>query len=309
MGSRRPVAEGNVDAGDRGASRHLRRHRSAPRQRSPRQARCHVPPRALAAHRDERKRGGTIDTLPSSPRPDGVRTKALHEQYAKSIFNYCLRRLRSREEAEDAAQIVFLNAHRCLEEGIEPQSERAWLFKIAEHVVMYRRRTISRRARVEFPVDVDALADLVVAPGRDARAELDGLPEALARIPEAQQRAIVLREWDRLSYREVAAELGISTSAAETLIFRALRRLARELGGPWPTVRLRARARLDAAGPQRRGHGPRLRHRRSRAPPPRRMRGWRPRWSRRSRWRSCFRRRGTSRRRNRRRSARSRAGR
>jgi RNA polymerase sigma factor (sigma-70 family) len=134
---------------------------------------------------------------------------------------------------------VFLNAHRCLEEGIEPQSERAWLFKIAEHVVMYRRRTISRRARVEFPIDVDSLADLVVAPGRESPSELDALPEALARIPEAQQRAIVLREWYGLSYREVATELGISASAAETLIFRARRRLAQELGGPVPTVRRR----------------------------------------------------------------------
>jgi RNA polymerase sigma factor (sigma-70 family) len=132
-----------------------------------------------------------------------------------------------------------LNAHRCLEEGIEPQSERAWLFKIAEHVVMYRRRTISRRARVEFPIDVDSLADLIVAPGRESPSELDALPEALARIPEAQQRAIVLREWYGLSYREVAAELDISASAAETLIFRARRRLAQELGGPAPTVRRR----------------------------------------------------------------------
>jgi hypothetical protein len=65
------------------------------------------------------------------------------------------------------------------------------------------------------------------------------LPEALARIPEAQQRAIVLREWYGLSYREVAAELGISASAAETLIFRARRRLAQELGGPAPTTRRR----------------------------------------------------------------------
>jgi RNA polymerase sigma factor (sigma-70 family) len=147
--------------------------------------------------------------------------------------------LRSREEAEDAAQLVFLNAHRCLEEGVEPQSERAWLFKIAEHVVMYRRRTISRRARVEFPIDVNSLADLVVAPGRDVPPELDGLQDALARIPEAQRRAIVLREWYGLSYREVASELGLSTSAAETLIFRARRRLAQELGGSAPDERRR----------------------------------------------------------------------
>jgi DNA-directed RNA polymerase specialized sigma subunit, sigma24 homolog len=123
----------------------------------------------------------------------------MHDRYAQPIFNYCLRRLRSREEAEDAAQIVFLNARRCLEEGVDPQSERAWLFKIAEHVVMYRRRTISRRARVEFPIDVTSLADLVVAPGREIPVELDGLPDALARIPEAQRRANGLREWYGLS--------------------------------------------------------------------------------------------------------------
>jgi RNA polymerase sigma factor (sigma-70 family) len=170
--------------------------------------------------------------------PPSQRTKALHDEYAQPIFNYCLRRLRSREEAEDAAQIVFLNAYRCLEEGVEPTSERAWIFKIAEHVVMYRWRTISRRARVEFPVDVDAIADLIVAPEQEAD-ELDGLPDALARLPESQRQAIVLREWYGLSYREVATELGLSVSATETLIFRARCRLAEELGGPAPTVRRR----------------------------------------------------------------------
>src|SRR5882757_4905935 len=46
-------------------------------------------------------------------------------------------------------------------------------------------------------------------------------------------------DWRRLSYGEVAAELGVSASTAETLIFRARRRLAEELGGPAPTSRRR----------------------------------------------------------------------
>jgi len=135
---------------------------------------------------------------------------------------------------------VFLNAHRSLEQGIEPQSEQAWLYKIAEHVVMYRRRTIARRARVEFPIDMNVVADLVASPGRDGDPEPNGLSEALARLPEAERRAIVLREWCGLSYREVATEIGVSTSAAEKLIVRARRLLAEELGGPQPTPRRRA---------------------------------------------------------------------
>jgi predicted DNA-binding protein (UPF0251 family) len=105
---------------------------------------------------------------------------------------------------------------------------------------MYRRRTIARRARVEFPIDINGVADLVASPGREAGPELNGLSEALARIPEAERRAIVLREWCGLSYREVAVEVGISRSAAEKLIARGRRLLAEELGGAKPTLRSRA---------------------------------------------------------------------
>jgi RNA polymerase sigma factor (sigma-70 family) len=135
--------------------------------------------------------------------------------------------------------MVFLNAHRSLEQGVEPRSEQAWLFKIAEHVVMHRRRTIARRARVEFPIDINGLADLVAAPGLADDPELAGLSAALARLPEAERRAIVLREWCGLSYREVAVEIGVSVSAAENLIVRGRRRLAHELGGSRSTLRRR----------------------------------------------------------------------
>ena len=43
----------------------------------------------------------------------------------------------------------------------------------------------------------------------------------LEQLPETQRRAILLREWQGLSYREIAAELELSQGAVETLIFRA----------------------------------------------------------------------------------------
>ncbi len=161
--------------------------------------------------------------------PAGERVETLYGRYGKAIERYCRRRLRSREEAEDATQVVFLTAYRCLAEELEVRAEGAWLFKIAENVVLQRRRAIARRALVEYSVDVDRLVDWPVASPHESAPELAGLREALATMPESQRRAIVLRDWRGLSYREVASELAISPTAVEALIFRARRGLVRRL--------------------------------------------------------------------------------
>jgi RNA polymerase sigma-70 factor, ECF subfamily len=137
--------------------------------------------------------------------------------------------LGSREEAEDAVQSTFLNAHRALQRGVRPEAELAWLFKIAHNVCLTRRRSSRRRGRVEAPSDLDAVQDLLPAPSREPAEELIRLPDALADMPVNQRRAILLREWKGLSYREIAAELRLSQSAVETLIFRARRTLASNL--------------------------------------------------------------------------------
>ena len=55
------------------------------------------------------------------------------------------------------------------------------------------------------------------------------MPTALSRIPPQQRQAIVLREFEGRSYKEIAAILDVTTSALETLLFRARRSLAEEL--------------------------------------------------------------------------------
>ena len=152
----------------------------------------------------------------------------LYEQYSSRIFGYCLRRLPSREEAEDAVQQTFMNAFRGLRGGVIPRSEAAWLFKIAENVCRERRRSAWRRNRLELVQDPEDLAGLAAAPVR-SHDELAGLADALAELTPNQQRAILLREWQGLSYKEIAVQLELTESAVETLLFRARRSLARKL--------------------------------------------------------------------------------
>jgi RNA polymerase sigma-70 factor, ECF subfamily len=155
----------------------------------------------------------------------------LFRQHSGWIYGYCLRQLRSHDEAEDALQATYLNACRSLKQGFEPQADSAWLFKVAQNVCLSRLRSAGRRARLEVLQDVAVLEDAVAAPHRPLD-DLIGLPDALASLTAEQRRAILLREWRGLSYREVAAELEISQSAVETLIFRARRSLAAALESP-----------------------------------------------------------------------------
>jgi RNA polymerase sigma-70 factor, ECF subfamily len=161
----------------------------------------------------------------------GATTSELFQRFAAQIFGYCLSQLGSREEAEDAVQMTFLNAFRGLQRGVVPQAESAWLFKIAHNVCRSRRRSSWRRGRVEAPNNFEVLQE--VMPAREhVGDELIRLGDALAQMPDMQRRAILLREWQGLSYREIGAELELSQSAVETLIFRARRTLAAGLEQP-----------------------------------------------------------------------------
>ena len=150
----------------------------------------------------------------------------LFEQYSDRILGYCVRHLGNRAEAEDAVQTTFLYAHRALQRGVVPESEYAWLHSIAKNVCRWQQRTTFRRNRLRTGVELDALASPARSDDEDL---LVLLGEALASMPENQQRALVLREWHGLSSSEVAAQLGMSPPATYALLTRARRSLAHAL--------------------------------------------------------------------------------
>ena len=156
-------------------------------------------------------------------------TQYLYENYGQRVFTFCYSRLRDREEAQDAAQTTFIYVLRSLQRGVEPEFELAWLLKIAFNVCRGTRRSSGRHTAVAQEIeDMDDLA-APQAPGYEGSERLAALRDGLAHLPERQRRGILLREWQGLSYAEIADELGLSLGAVETLLFRARRNLASRL--------------------------------------------------------------------------------
>jgi RNA polymerase sigma-70 factor (ECF subfamily) len=156
-------------------------------------------------------------------------TQHLYEKYGQRVFTFCYSRLRNREEAQDAAQTTFIYVLRSLQRGVEPEFELAWLLKIAFNVCRGTRRSAGRQSAVTQEVeDMDELAAPHPA-GYEESERLAALRDGLAHLPERQRQGILLREWQGLSYAEIADELDLSVSAVETLLFRARRNLASRL--------------------------------------------------------------------------------
>jgi RNA polymerase sigma factor (sigma-70 family) len=181
-------------------------------------------------------------------RPEDEATRLLYERHQRKILSFCQHQLGNREEAEDATQITFMNAFRGLRRGTSPEFESAWLYKIAHNVCLTKQRNSYRRRLVEAPSDFELIEELVPAHDSDSD-ELFGLTSALRVLPEQQRRALLLREWQGLSYREIADEMRLSQAAVETLLFRARRSLAEALTAEPASRPKRGRPRLALVQP------------------------------------------------------------
>ena len=149
----------------------------------------------------------------------------LYRAHVAEVYRYAYAVLGNHADAEDVTQTTFLNAYRALEQGVKPRKPSNWLLTIASNAIKQRFRQEQSRPR---QVELDE---------RIAHAETDDedgpsvgeLLTALSKIPPQQRQAIVLREFEGRSYAEIAEILGVTTSALETLLFRARRSLAEEL--------------------------------------------------------------------------------
>jgi RNA polymerase sigma factor (sigma-70 family) len=147
--------------------------------------------------------------------------EAIYRRHVEDVYHYALALLRNPADAEDVTQTTFMNAYRAFRRGDEIQKPQNWLIKIAHNVARTRYARASRRVK-EVPLE-DHVEQLAV-PEVD-KPNLDGVLEALGRLPFNQRAAIVMRELEGRSYAEIADTLNVSISAVETLIFRARKAL------------------------------------------------------------------------------------
>ncbi|MES2708340.1 MAG: sigma-70 family RNA polymerase sigma factor [Verrucomicrobiota bacterium] len=160
---------------------------------------------------------------------DGAAFAAITERHLGLVYGTAFRRTRSREMAQEAAQNTFCRLARHAPRVWVGASLAPWLHAVALREAGTLMRAESARQRA-----LDRLAAFAAAEDggpaiRSAPPGSEHLDEALAALPEAARRVLILRYLQGLSLREVALEEDTSEEAARKRVTRALDRLTRLL--------------------------------------------------------------------------------
>jgi RNA polymerase sigma-70 factor, ECF subfamily len=171
----------------------------------------------------------------------------LLQRYRTPLVNFLYRMVRSREQAEDLAQEVFIRVYRAREEYVPSAKFTTWLFRIATNLALNSLRD-HRYQKLEMSID----APLTSSEEGDERpfevadkhptVEQELVEEerrkmirhAIEKLPEKQRAAVLLHKYQELDYAEIAKILNCSESALKSLLFRAYEMLRVELA---PLVR------------------------------------------------------------------------
>jgi RNA polymerase sigma factor (sigma-70 family) len=161
--------------------------------------------------------------------------EALVLRYRRPLLAYCTRLGLSDARAEDVVQQSLLKAWLALAGGVQVRELRAWLYRIVHNTAVNSLRSQPadgaraglEHSRAHAPASHDEVERSLAA--RQALSDV-------AALPSMQRDAILLSAVEGRSHEEVASALGVTSTAARGLIYRAraaLRSAAAALTPPW----------------------------------------------------------------------------
>lgn len=165
----------------------------------------------------------------------------LFDGYKKRVINYCYRYCGHRAIAEELAQETFLRVLKGARRYQPKARFSTWLFKIATNVCLNEMRRAAHRQQMDS-LD-EATENVISHSGASADLHRSTCPEnhlmdqerrqmvrsAIARLPDKQRAALLLRVEGGFSYGEIGRQIDQSENYVKTLIHRGRMRLRKAL--------------------------------------------------------------------------------
>jgi RNA polymerase sigma-70 factor (ECF subfamily) len=156
----------------------------------------------------------------------------LVRRYRNDVFAFSYHFLRNREEAWDTSQEVFIKAHRSLSRFRGDSSFKTWLMRItANQCKDYLKKRRLDTVSYNDALEAENAPSPVLGPAHRAEAsELgDAIMKALDGLPFKHRTAFVLREFEGLSYEEMARVMDCNVGTVMSRLHHARKKLQHSL--------------------------------------------------------------------------------
>ena len=176
--------------------------------------------------------------LARAQKGDSAAFEDIVRAHEATVYRLALRQLGNREDAEDAAQEVFLKAYTGLNSFRGDSKLSVWLYRITSNVctdmLRRQRETVSLSQEndegepLELELPDERFDPVALTERKDLREQIGAALQALP--PEARE-ILLLRELGGASYDEIAAALDLDLGTVKSRIFRARKKLCALLEG------------------------------------------------------------------------------
>lgn len=169
------------------------------------------------------------ELMRSVQRGDNVAFRELYGRYKSQLFLYCYRMLNDREGAKDALQEIFVRVHQNAAKYTPGTNFAGWIHTIARNLCLNIQR--GRKDQVDF--DETSSYGQIDARSEDSDVYLrDKLADEVAALPAIYREAVILREYEGYSYKQIVEITGQTMATVKFRIFKG-REILRKKLGPW----------------------------------------------------------------------------
>ncbi len=153
----------------------------------------------------------------------------LYERYKVRLYALCFRLLKNEAKAEDAVHDTFVKIWNGADAIEKSQSFRSWIFRVArnEAFMMMRQKKSVGDDALETLWDDDTPLGLLAE--KDSKEIIQRCVDGLK---VEYREVLLLREYEQLSYEQIAEITGATESSVKSRIFKARKALAKKLE-PW----------------------------------------------------------------------------
>lgn len=150
----------------------------------------------------------------------------LYKKFRPQLLAYCRRILGSADDAEDIVQEVFIKARNGIESLRDGMLFKQWLFRIARNEALME----IRKRYPQESIEADTIWENETPLEQLEHQETSQIVQRLLRDLKPEYREVlVLREYDGLSYLDIAKIVGVSKDVIKVRIYRARNAMTEKL--------------------------------------------------------------------------------